>query len=211
MLWQTYYQRLMSSFDAKHNLITHYITPFFTPELELHRILDILGVKVDERVIEGACHTTLSSLRHSHATFYSLVKDGVPLDLLNLYTEMCLQSGDFFWDIIKLDIKTSLNDGLGLIIEQDLISKLKNKNPLLQLMIQWGADKQRYIESLIVEGQVLRKERDQQLAERDQQLAERDRHIQALSTQLAEIFKSKVWKFAILLRKIRIKLFPPRM
>jgi glycosyltransferase involved in cell wall biosynthesis/lipopolysaccharide biosynthesis protein len=42
-----------------------------------------------------------------------------------------------------------------------------------------------------------------QLAERDLQLAERD-------VQLAEIYKSKAWKLVLYLRKIRVKLFPPR-
>ncbi len=229
-LWQTYYQRLMSSSDAENRLITHYITPFFTPELELHRILDFLGIKVEDSVIQNACRTTLSSLRHNRATFRSLVKGGVPLDSVNLYTEMCLQSGEFFWGIIRSDIKSSSNDELDLITEQDLISKLKNKDPLLQLMIQWEADKQRHIESLIVGGQAFRAEsdrqlaerdqqlaerdqqlaeRDQQLAERDQQLAERDQQLAERDQQLAEIIKSKVWKFAVLLRKIRVRLIPP--
>jgi hypothetical protein len=149
-LWQIYNQRLISSSEVEHRLITHYITPFFNPVQELSRILEGLDINVDAGAIQNACHTTLSSLRHSSATFRSLVKEGVPLDSINLYTEMCLQAGEFFWDIIKSDIKSSSSDGLDLIIEQDLISKLKNKDPLLQLIIQWETDKQRQIERLTI-------------------------------------------------------------
>jgi glycosyltransferase involved in cell wall biosynthesis len=52
-------------------------------------------------------------------------------------------------------------------------------------------------------------ERAAQLAERAAQLAERAAQLAERDAQLAEIQNSKAWRFAIFLRQIRIRFFPP--
>lgn len=237
-LWQTYNQRLMTSVAPAYRLITHYNTYFAEPETELRRLLEFMNIKVDNDTIRGACQATLSSLRHNRAAFGNLIETGAPLDVANLYAEMCSQAGHFYLNTIKTNIRLSSanNERFDPEIEQNLLSKFMGKDPLVQLMAQWSAEKQRQIELLAEQISKEKMEKEQtvqllhtQLTEKEQtvqalttqaaekeqakqalisQLAEKEQAIQVLAAQIAETEGSRAWKALYVLRRIKAFLVP---
>lgn len=225
-LWQTYNQRLMMSVTPAHRLITHYNIYFADPETELHRLLEFMNIKVHKSTVRSACQTTLSSLKRNRATFGNLIETGAPLDVVNLYAEMCSQAGQPYLSTMnKIDIQQFPQniEYFDREIELDLLSRFIEKDPLTRSMTQWVARKQRQIELLIE--QLKEKElslttqlaeKEHQLVEKEYQLAEKEHMVQILSAQVTEkeqqlnqILISKAWRFSMFLRRIRIQLFPP--
>ncbi len=233
-LWQEYNQRLMNSIPSTNRLITHYNVYFSDPEAELRRLLKFTGIQVDDGVIKNACRATFSSLKRNRATFGNLIQTGAPFEVINLYTDMCLQAGQPYLETPnKTDIQLLPDDAehLDSEVEQELLSKFMKKDPLLQSMSQWIAKKQRQIEQLSEQEQLLAN----QITEQEQlftnqitelettvstlstQVAEKEQIVQVLTAQvaekeaqIAEIHNSKAWKLVLFLRQIRMILFPPR-
>jgi len=234
-LWQTYNQRLMALVAPENRLITHYSIYFADPETELRRLLEFMNIKVDNGTIRNACQTTLLSLKRNRATFGNLIKNGAPLDVVNLYVEMCSQAGQAYLNTINnTDIQlfsqnSGYSDGE---LEQDLLTKFTEKDPLVQLMTQWVSEKKQQIEVLTEQlaeqgAQLTKKEQavqylTTQMVEKEQivqyltaKAAEEEQNLKLLNAEvverehdLADIRNSKAWKFALLLRRINFIVAP---
>jgi lipopolysaccharide biosynthesis protein len=231
-LWQTYNQRLMTSVAPENRLITHYSMYFADPETELHRLLEFMNIKVDSSTIRNAYQTTVSSLKRNRATFGSLIKTGAPLDVVNLYVEMCSQAGQAYLNTVNqtdIHLFSQNTEHFDRELDQDLLSRFMEKDPLVQSMTQWVAGKQRQIELLdeqlkqkeqSLTAQLAEKEQAVQsltglIAEKEKKVAEKEQRIKLLSVEvdqrehdLAEIRNSQAWKFAMLLRRIRTVVAP---
>jgi len=231
-LWQTYNQRLMTSVASENRLITHYSMYFADPETELRRLLEFMNIKVDSSTIRNAYQTTISSLKRNRATFGNLIKTGAPLDVVNLYVEMCSQAGQAYLNTVnKTDIHlfSQNTEHFDRELDQHLLSKFVEKDPLVQSMTQWVAGKQRQIELLdeqlkqkeqSLTAQLAEKEQAVQsltglIAEKEKKVAEKEERIKLLNVEvdqrehdLAEIRNSRAWKFAMLLRRIRTVVAP---
>ena len=221
-LWQTYNQRLMTSVAPTHRLITHYNTYFAEPEAELHRLLEFMNIEVDNEAIREACQATLLSLRHNRATFGNLIEAGAPLDAVNLYLEMCKQAGQPYLNAIKqiAQLPSGNNERFNPEVEQKLLSKFIEKDPLVHSMAFWLAEKQRQIslisEQISLKNEQISKEKKvkeqavQLVQSLTVQLAEKEQSIQLLRLQigeqtnaLTEIQKSRAWRLAQFYKKIK--------
>lgn len=193
-LWQSYNQSLMTSIAPTHRLITHYDMFFADPKAELRRVLEFINIEASDSTIRSACRATLSSLKHNHAEFRNLIEVGTPLDIVNLYMEMCSQSGQAYIDAIKTEGSSLLENSVSV----ELFSKFIQNDPLVLSMYNWLSEKQRRVELLT-----------EQVAKKKSENEHNVQVLQSLTAQLETISNSKAWKFVMFLRRIRGKLFPP--
>lgn len=201
-LWLDYSRRLIDAVPPGQRLITHYISFFDQPQLELARLLEFLGMVASEEQRQAALAAIKSPLRHSHATLVDLLAAEPPFELVHLYQEMCLEAGPAYEAAAANDpqvphLSRSSYDKLVRGYQQERQQQqIASKDQALQLLtIQNREHAHAWMlardQLQTREGEV--KELISQLAERDQaiqalsaQIAERDQVIRALSAQIAE-------------------------
>ena len=188
-LWHTYNFSLLSSVPAENRLITHYDTFFHDPYTELSRLLRFVGLDTNDEVIEKACVATMPSLRHNRAALESLITVGSPLKVVNLYAEMCSQAGQVFWDSINDTARNeALSNNVDSLVEYNLLNRLTEKDPVVQILTEYVVDKAQTIQTL--SSQILEKEKmvkalTKQAQTLTRQVSERDKHIEALYTSIS--------------------------
>ena len=94
-LWLAY-NRMIENIGPERRIITHYDSYFADPEAELKRVMDFLGMKAAADVVRTSCSKISRTLRHHTFSRDALIKEGAPKQLLNLYEELCSQSGPVF-------------------------------------------------------------------------------------------------------------------
>jgi hypothetical protein len=92
-LWHTYYQRVCDVAAPSERIVTHYDVYFRDPGPELRRVLQFLGMPVDEEVVERASATLVDEARHYRLTTHDLRKAGGASELIDLYRELCVEAG----------------------------------------------------------------------------------------------------------------------
>jgi hypothetical protein len=102
-LWSTYYRRALAAVPPEDRVITHYSVYFDDAHLELQRVLRLLSFSASDELIETACSTVSSRLRHHQVTTRELAQAGVPDDVIADYVAMCSEAlmeardGDLEW------------------------------------------------------------------------------------------------------------------
>jgi hypothetical protein len=177
-LWYTYNQHLTSTTLRESRLTTHFFSYFSNPQEELHRLLEFIGFRADNQTVEIACAAALKSPGHNHASLENMIAEGAPLKVINLYADMCSQTGSVFWNAIKSEDAelTVASEGDANGIDFGLLQRFIEKDPVV----------------LALAGHVAKKEQA----------------VQALSAQLAELKSSKTWRIALFFRRIRGRLAP---
>lgn len=111
----------------------------------------------------------------------------------------------YHFDIHKFRELAGAHDVFSFVLREQWVTREHGWN--IQL-----ADFRQAIEALEAQKEVTQAqlvEKDDQLAEKDDQLVEKDGQLAEKNAQLHEVIDSKSWKFALLLRRIRILIAPP--
>jgi hypothetical protein len=148
-LWHTYYQRLRSA--APDNLlITHYDVYFSDPQQELSRLLDFIGVRLDAARVSEACVAVKLPLRHNRATLEYLLAEGVPLKVLALYVQMCLEAGPVYMNALQSGSLESpgAGDGRAGDLEYSLLRRLADGDPVVEALAAHLARKEQAVQDL---------------------------------------------------------------
>ncbi|MGE5208162.1 MAG: glycosyltransferase, partial [Alphaproteobacteria bacterium] len=82
-LWEIYNRRLLEGTNGKERLITHYDHFFQSPELELRRITDFIGLPAAKAA--GAAALVTARKRHTHFTIEQLIDARVAPEAIDLY------------------------------------------------------------------------------------------------------------------------------
>src|SRR5574341_317454 len=217
-LWQSYYERLLEAAPSRDLLVIHYDAFLYDGPRELRRVLAFLEMAADEQTVEEACRAIHSTSRHHRASFADTPGAASYPGVSQLYSTLCAQSGPLFQEAMRT--RTDREQGAQAeAAEQDQKDVPASDNTKLVQDLQGRIWRNAFtIESL-----------QQGLAERDQQvqslqgqldattasLAEQDQQVQALTVQVAEkermlsaIYRSRTWRAAIGLRRIRAFLLP---
>jgi hypothetical protein len=91
-LWHTYYQRVCDVAAPSERIVTHYDVYFRDPGTELRRVLQFLGMPVDEEVVERASATLIDEARHYRLTTQDLHKAGASPELIDFYRELSIEA-----------------------------------------------------------------------------------------------------------------------
>ncbi|MCK4819604.1 glycosyltransferase, partial [bacterium] len=86
----------MDDTHSEDRVVTHYEAYFVDPEKELRRVLDSLGLAVSEVTLQKACSTISRKLRHNRFLKQDIFKAGGSPELLELYDDLCAESGPIF-------------------------------------------------------------------------------------------------------------------
>jgi GT2 family glycosyltransferase len=86
----------MADTHSEDRVVTHYEAYFVDPEKELRRVLDSLGLTVSEVTLQKACSTISRKLRHNRFSKQDIFKAGGSPELLELYEDLCAESGPIF-------------------------------------------------------------------------------------------------------------------
>jgi hypothetical protein len=198
-LWLAYNQQLMESTQPGERIFTHYDSFFQNPQTELRRLLNFLEVNVPDEIIETACRTVSTQLRHNQKSIHELYATNPSGKLLDLYREFCLRAGPVYGSALL----AGENEFLQNIppAEESEIMYLKQDLPRM-----WQHLRIAHRENLKLHREVL------QLAEEVSAL-KKDREIKALNLQarveklqydLNDIHQSRSWRLIIFLQKIRL-------
>src|SRR5919198_4127558 len=94
-LWLTYNRRLLEATPPQRRLVTHYDAYFHDPEREGRRLLDFVGVPVDEQDLARAAAGVNETVRHHGAAARKRLDD-LPPDVARCYDELCAEAGPVF-------------------------------------------------------------------------------------------------------------------
>ncbi len=94
-LWLAYNRTLLDAFDGVPSLVTHYDSFFHDPEAEIRRLLDSLGLPVDDAVVTRAAGVLNPTIRHQS------VRDEAALrrdeaEVASCYRELCAAAGPVY-------------------------------------------------------------------------------------------------------------------
>ena len=99
-VWLTYHERLLSAMSPEAFITTHYLSYFYDGQAELRRVLDALGMEVDEEALEQATTTIKPELRHAIYEGRRFPQDGVPVPVAQLYHRLCEQAGPIYQQML---------------------------------------------------------------------------------------------------------------
>jgi len=94
-LWLAYNKALMA-IPPEDRVITHYAVYFHTPQQELRRVLELLGLSASDDTIERACSVVSLDFRHQRLANEELRAVEIPDHVVKHYLEMCSEAGRFF-------------------------------------------------------------------------------------------------------------------
>ena len=94
-LWFVHNQRILAAVKTEDIVITHYESYFYAPRAESRRVLDLLNIDASDKVVDEACATVSTSLRHQTAGTEDL-KNEAPPDILSCYRELCEKAGPIY-------------------------------------------------------------------------------------------------------------------
>ncbi len=223
-LWHTYNQRLLSSVPPGNLLTTHYDVYFNNPQDELRRLLEFIGIQVDEKTVEMACVAAKRSLKHNRGNLEYLIAEGASWKVIDLYAQLCSQAGPVFWNGMKNNFSelTGTGEDNGSGVEYGLLQRLVDKDPVLPVLAARIAEKEQAVQ--VLAAQAGEKERvvqmlSAQVAEKEQavqaltaQVVEKEQAVQGLTVQVNEIERelegiknSRAWRYVQSLGRLRTK------
>jgi hypothetical protein len=91
-LWESYHRALRAATTPDERLLTRYDTLQRAPRDELRRVLDRLGLRVSEEVVNVACAQVVDRLRHHEVTAEDLVESEASDAVLSLYLDLCAEA-----------------------------------------------------------------------------------------------------------------------
>lgn len=181
-LWLAYNSTLLGVTAPHDRIITHYDAYFHDPRAELMRILQFLEMNASRGLVDDAVRAVSLPLQHHRAKLLDLVKANAPQNVVELYKDMCSQSGPVYQRLPAEELVSPTEPGGGYV------------GPVLRMRLS------------DLEVKIVDKERGIRLLE--SQLAEKEQALLDLQ-ELREMKGSRVWQIAMLLRRIRVLLFPP--
>lgn len=104
-LWSAHYEYLLAAAVPEQRLVTHYISYFHDPQIELRRLLDAVGLAVPEHTLASACATIAPELRHGKITAAMLelaqrqperIGARIEASLLALYEALAAEAGPVY-------------------------------------------------------------------------------------------------------------------
>ncbi|MBI5825772.1 MAG: glycoside hydrolase family 99-like domain-containing protein [Chloroflexi bacterium] len=200
-LWLRYYQSLLTATDPKSRIVTHFESYFQNPQLELRRLLNYLDLDVSDEIIEMACETISPNLRHGQAKISNLLATNPTADLLNIYTELCLQAGSVFFESLSPRERESLEE----IDLNDEASLSRRRIASLNLEIEQKnleiEQKNLEIEQKNLEIEQKNLEIEQKNAQIHELVAQKEEDIANLRAELRHIFESRSWRLVKFMQK----------
>lgn len=103
-LWHAYNTAVLANTSPQDRVVTHYDSFFRNPEAELRRIVDALGMDVDDATIATACSTTKANLRHTTVGMEELLAAGPSAELVSTYVQLCNEAGPVYGSILESEI-----------------------------------------------------------------------------------------------------------
>ena len=188
-LWFVHNQRILAAVRNGDIVVTHYDSYFYAPRAELRRVLDLLNIAASERVVDRACATVSTSLRHQTARTEDLSSEAPP-DILRCYLELCEKAGPIYRASVREEayVPGQLDERELIIRARDeSIAMLESELSTLREQSRQGEDLKRSLQSAIVRLQ------DELSASREesQALSESQRAIIAqLQIELVELSQS---------------------
>jgi glycosyltransferase involved in cell wall biosynthesis len=186
-LWLTYYQQLIKTTRLEERVFTHYNSYFCNPQAELRRLLDSLEVQVSDDVINSACQSISTGLRHNQGNIDNLYATNPPDKLLDLYRDLSLYSGHIYG--------LSLSAGETIFLqhfapaEESEILALKSKNDLPKIWQQL-------------------KNANEEKSRLQREIAELRRTTLKSQFELDQILASRSWRFVQVFQKARLFFIP---
>jgi len=197
-LWNTYYERLLESTTSEEYIITHYESFFYDSHAELHRLLSFLKIPEDKLDIETACNSINTARRHNRLASTEL-KKLVPSETIKLYDSLCSQAGPVFQN---LSTKRFGNNEIHKILEPE--KKGATAEQLVNNLRERLMQKTSFIENL--ENQLNGQKKIIQTLELS--LQNKEQALQYVNATLDDIHNSKGWQLILVIRKIRLFIFP---
>ena len=195
-LWLTYHQELLTSTQPGERIFTHYDAFFYDPQAELRRLLNFIGLDVSDDVIDAACQTISTNLRHNRSSMRDLYSTNPPDKLLDLYREVCLRAGPVYGLSQLSDEDASLQNAVP--GEESDVNVLEDDLPAVQ-------------ERLKALQQEIRKFQQKYTAEmvKFEIEAEKSRSkIAKLENELTDVYTSRSWRAITIVQQIRHLFFP---
>jgi hypothetical protein len=95
-LWLRYNTSILRSLTPENSLVTHYESYWTNPRAELKRVLAWVGLAVTADVIDSACQTISSQLRHHRVSLRFFLGVKPPPDVVQTYRDLCRLAGPVF-------------------------------------------------------------------------------------------------------------------
>lgn len=108
-LWETYYERLLTTIQEGNYLITHYDSYFYNPQAEIRRLIRFLDLNVSDKIIELASQTISSNLRHHYISINHTLKSDISINSKKLYWNMCGNAGPIYQTLLLKHDKVEPN------------------------------------------------------------------------------------------------------
>ncbi len=110
-LWEAYNKFILESLknDPGQYIITNYDSYFIDARSELKRVLDFLGLQVEDSVINHACQTASLSNKHNFSSIDDFVDTNPPAPVVQFYIDLCAQSGQVYWGKLNNDLNVVSN------------------------------------------------------------------------------------------------------
>ncbi len=191
-LWLTYNKALMA-IPPEDRVITHYAVYFHTPQQELRRVLELLGLSASDDTIERACSVVSWDLRHQRLANEELRAVEIPDHVVKHYLEMCSEAGRFFQERPAAVADGPRRNYLDILRLIRLETEIEAREKLLQAREEEIASLQTKLETQTTESEKavkLLQAGEEEIASLQTQLetqtTESEREIQALQTRVTE-------------------------
>jgi len=92
-LWATYNERLLHATTRAERLITHFDAYFHQPEVEIHKLLAFLNIRLPEAAIRQAAQTVRWECRQHRFTTGHMLDARLSTKVVGVYMQMCAEAG----------------------------------------------------------------------------------------------------------------------
>lgn len=214
-LWLQYNLQLLAFTTPDQRIVTHYDAYFYDPRAELRRVVDFLEMEVSDEIIEKACQTISTNLRHNKNDIDQLFATHPTDQVLSVYKELCLRAGNIytrclskseqeFLQYIVPDEENRANERIRKLTQYLEIANKENEQleeEILRLKDEKQAEIARIQAEYTEEIANLQESRSTEVARYE------DEKIQLQAT-IEEIMMSRSWRLIRVFQNIRLFLIP---
>jgi Uncharacterized protein conserved in bacteria len=179
-LWFEYNRRILQESEPENRIITHYDAYFHDPVSELARVLRFLKLEVPEEHIARCLETVDGRLHHNQSTFADLVLEA-PGKVIDLYQKLQNQT------LQSLPPEPDIDPQISASNREAVQNRESMEKNISLLSLKLASAKQ------------IIKEKEKNIQTLQAQLTEREK-------ELAEIYRSKAWRFIQTFRRTRHKI-----
>ena len=95
-LWLQYYRDLLAALPRDKRVVTHYKSYFKNSAAELRRVANAVNLEVSDDIINASCASVADNLRHHRAETGELAATTFPVEVRELYEELCSEAGPVY-------------------------------------------------------------------------------------------------------------------